>query len=286
MSVSIARRSRRRLVAVAAVVAGVVVLGGLTPANASAAGTVGGTTADRQEPEHDHAMGSQIRRVEGTGAPDSIPPRGVFAEATVPGLDVSGYQGNVNWADYYNQGYRFVYTKASEGTYYTNPYFTQQYNGSYDIGMIRGAYHFAIPSDSSGATQAGYFLANGGGWSADGRTLPGALDLEYNPYSGGDCYGLSPSAMTAWIKDFSDTYHARTNKWPAIYTSTSWWNECVNGDFSSTNPLWVARYASSVGVLPYNWGFYTIWQYSSDPIDQDSFNGGYDRLTAFATNHD
>jgi GH25 family lysozyme M1 (1,4-beta-N-acetylmuramidase) len=92
--------------------------------------------------------------------------------------------------------------------------------------------------------------------------------------------------MTAWTKDFSDTYHARTEKYPTIYTSTRWWSQCVDGDFSSTNPLWVARYASGGGTLPYNWSVYTFWQYSSSPIDQDTFNGAYDRLTVLATNHD
>jgi GH25 family lysozyme M1 (1,4-beta-N-acetylmuramidase) len=175
--------------------------------------------------------------------------------------------------------------KATEGTYYTNPYFSQQYNGSYDQGFIRGAYHFATPNTSSGAEQADYFSDHGGGWSADGKTLPGALDMEYNPY-GSTCYGLSASEMTAWIKDFSDTYHARWDKWPAIYTSTSWWSQCVDGDFSSTNPLWVARYSSSPGTLPCCWGFFTVWQYSSDPIDQNVFNGSYMQLQAFATNAD
>ncbi|MGI8723284.1 MAG: GH25 family lysozyme [Geodermatophilaceae bacterium] len=41
--------------------------------------------------------------------------------------------------------------------------------GSYNVGMIRGAYHFARPDRSSGATQANYFASNGGGWSADGE---------------------------------------------------------------------------------------------------------------------
>lgn len=264
--------------------AGVFLLGMLTPASAEEPPTVHGMPIDEYVAKYDHPMGSQIRRVEG----EQPGPRlgEISAAASVPGIDVSGYQGNVDWAGQWNQGIRFAYVKATEGTYYTNPYFTQQYNGSYDIGMIRGAYHFAVPNDSSGATQANYFLAHGGGWSADGKTLPGALDMEYNPYSGDACYGLSKSSMTAWIKDFSDTYHRATNKWPAIYTSTSWWSQCVDGDFSSTNPLWVARYASTVGPLPYNWSVYTIWQYSSTPIDQDTFNGSYDRLVVFATNHD
>ncbi len=240
---------------------------------------------------HNHELGSQIRRVEGdTSTPESIAaaqqpqpgtamPNSVLA--TVAGMDVASYQGNVNWASWWNQGKRFVWTKATESTSYTNPYFAQQYNGSYNQGFIRGAYHFATPNTSSGAAQALYFLAHGGGWSKDGKTLPGALDMEYNPY-GSTCYGLSKAAMTSWILDFHDTYHARTGRYPAIYTSTSWWNGCVSGDFSSTAPLWVARYASSVGTLPYNWGFHTVWQYTSSPLDQDTFNGAYDRLQALA----
>jgi len=285
MSTPFPRRGVWQLAATFVVaVAGVLLLGALTPAGADAAPQlINGMPIDEYVQKYDHPMGSQIRRVEGQGQPTMV--ADIAAAATVDGIDVSGYQGNVDWAGQYNAGKRFAYVKATENTNYTNPYFAQQYNGSYNVGMIRGAYHFATPNTSSGATQANYFLAHGGGWSGDGKTLPGALDMEYNPY-GSTCYGLSPSGMTAWIKDFSDTYHARTQKWPAIYSSTTWWSQCVNGDFSSTNALWVARYASTVGALPYNWGGYTIWQYSSSPIDQDLFNGAYDRLVVFATNHD
>lgn len=240
---------------------------------------------------HNHELGSQIRRVEGdTSTPDSKaaaqqPQPGAAIPgsvlATVAGMDVASYQGNVDWAYWWGQSKKFVWTKATESTSYTNPYFAQQYNGSYNQGFIRGAYHFATPNTSSGAAQANYFLAHGGGWSKDGRTLPGALDMEYNPY-GATCYGLTKAAMTSWILDFHDTYHAKTGRYPVIYTSTSWWSACVSGDFSSTAPLWVARYASSVGTLPYNWGFYTVWQYTSSPLDQDTFNGAYDRLQALA----
>ena len=232
-------------------------------------------------PEQDHAMGSQIRKHEG-GAPVRVKPKKDPAIlATVPGIDVSGHQGTVNWATYWGQGKKFAYVKATEGTGYTNPYFAQQYNGSYNVGMIRGAYHFALPDRSTGAAQATYLLAHGGGWSRDGRTLPAALDMEYNPY-GATCYGLSKASMTTWVRAFSDTYHSRTGVHPVIYTSTSWWNQCVGASFRTTNPLWVARYATAPGALPYDWGTYTFWQYSSTPIDQNQFNGAYDRLQALA----
>jgi hypothetical protein len=125
------------------------------------------------------------------------------------GMDVSSFQGNVDWATAARNGGRFVYIKASEATGYVNPFFGAQYNGSAAAGLVRGAYHFALPDRSSGAVQANYFVNNGGGWSPDGRTLPPMLDIEYNPY-GATCYGLAPGGMSGWIADFSNTVHART----------------------------------------------------------------------------
>ncbi len=76
---------------------------------------------------------------------------------------------------------------------------------------------------------------------------------------------------------------------PSIYTTTDWWTTCTgnSGAFGSTNPLFVARYASTVGTLPAGWGFYTFWQYADAgtfPGDQDYFNGAIDRLQALALN--
>lgn len=203
--------------------------------------------------------------------------------ATVEGIDVSSHQGNVNWTYWWNQGKRFAYVKATEGNYYKNPYFAQQYNGSYNVGMIRGAYHFATPNDSSGANQANYFVDRGGAWSRDGKTLPGALDIEYNPY-GATCYGLSQAVMVSWIRDFLNTYKARTGRDAVIYSNLDWWTRCTGNTtaFNSTNPLWVARYATSPGTLPGGWPYYTFWQYSSSPIDQNRFNGDQTRLVALA----
>ncbi|WP_446666086.1 lysozyme [Flexivirga sp. B27] len=199
------------------------------------------------------------------------------------GIDVSSHQGNVNWSSQWGAGVKWAYSKATEGTSYTNPYFAQQYNGSYKIGMIRGAYHFALPSSSSGAAQADYFVKHGGGWSKDGKTLPGMLDIEYNPY-GSTCYGKSHSAMVSWIKSFLTEYKAKTGRDAPIYTTTDWWKTCTGNStaFSKTNPLWIARYSSSPGTLPGSWPYYTMWQYTSSPLDKDWFNGDISRVKALA----
>lgn len=247
--------------------------------------SVPAVAADAPEPTHPEKdwAGSQIVKHEGDAPGEAPPPSGA---ASVEGVDVSSHQGNVDWSALWNSGVRFAYVKATESTSYTNPYFAQQYNGSYNIGMIRGAYHFATPNTSSGAAQANYFVDHGGGWSRDGKTLPGALDMEYNPY-GSTCYGMNASGLINWMKDWFATYKARTGRDAVIYTSTTWWKTCTGNysGFGSVNPLWIPRYGSSVGELPAGWGFHTIWQYTSTgPIvgDHNRFNGAYDRLQALA----
>jgi GH25 family lysozyme M1 (1,4-beta-N-acetylmuramidase) len=224
-------------------------------------------------------LGSTIRIHEPTEGPAPI-----YSVTRTPGMDVSNYQGAVNWAAAKANGAQFAYIKATEGTTYRNPSFAQQYNGSYNVGMVRGAYHFALPNVSSGATQANFFVSHGGGWSNDGRTLPPVIDLEYNPY-GATCYGLSRAAMVAWIHDFSNVVKARTGREPAIYTTTNWWVTCTgNSAQFSANPLWIARYNTTVGALPASWGYYTFWQTADHgifPGDQNVFNGALDRLHAF-----
>lgn len=204
---------------------------------------------------------------------------------SIPGIDVSHYQGTINWSTVKANGVQWAYIKATEGTGYEDPEFSANYDGATTAGLIRGGYHFAHPDESSGATQATYFLAHGGGWSADGITLPGALDIEYG--TSAECYGLSASAMVSWIADFSNTYHSKTGVYPVIYTTTDWWTTCTGNSaaFASTNPLWLARYASAVGTLPAGWSYETFWQYAdsgSNPGDQDIFNGDAAGLKSLA----
>lgn len=204
------------------------------------------------------------------------------------GIDVSSNQKPITWAKVAPH-VQFVYAKATEGTYYTNPEFDNEYEGPYNYGVIRGAYHFAIPSNSSGTAQADYFAAHGGGWSADGKTLPGALDIEYNPY-GPECYGLTASQMVGWIKNFVTEYAAREHAFPVIYSTTNWWKTCTGNSaaFAGEDPFWVANYgAAGGGPLPKGWDYYSFWQYSdsgAQPGDQDVFNGAYADLRTLAGN--
>ncbi|KAE8334020.1 glycoside hydrolase superfamily [Aspergillus sergii] len=206
---------------------------------------------------------------------------------TVQGFDISNHQATVDFKAAYNDGARFVMIKATEGTDFTDKVFSSHYQGATDAGMIRGGYHFALPDSSSGAEQAQFFLKHGGGWSNDGITLPGMLDIEYNPY-GATCYDLSADKMVAWIKDFVDTYQKATGVYPLIYSTADWWKTCTGnaGGFGNTCPLVLAAYSDSApSTIPGDWATYTIWQ-NSDSYkyggDSDIFNGGYEQLQKIA----
>ncbi|WP_053912731.1 lysozyme [Streptomyces sp. SCSIO 75703] len=269
-------KSHSRLLRAGIVLAASLLLPSLAAAPVSAAGDDGPSVRGTA------SMGGGVLAHEG----ERDRPAAGTRVAQTEGVDVSSHQGNVAWPTLWNSGVKWAYVKATEGTSYRNPYYAQQYNGSYDVGMIRGAYHFATPDTAGGAAQADYFVDNGGGWSKDGRTLPGVLDIEYNPY-GATCYGRTTGQMVDWIRAFLDRYKARTGRDAVIYTSTNWWQQCT-GDYSGfgdKNPLWIARYASTVGPLPAGWSFHTMWQYtSSGPTvgDHDRFNGALDRVVQLA----
>jgi GH25 family lysozyme M1 (1,4-beta-N-acetylmuramidase) len=226
------------------------------------------------------AAGSSSRSRTAHGA---VPTAGA---ASVVGLDVADYQGNVDWQEVAAAGESFAYVKATEGTYYTDStYFAEQYDGSRAAGLVRGAYHFAIPDNSTGAAQADYFVANGGGWTSDGATLPGLLDIEYNPY-GATCYGLTHRQMVAWVASFDREYRYLTGRFPDLYTTAAWWDECTGGsDVAHLDPLTVADYGPSPLPLPRGWSGYAIWQYTSDDAlgtDGDVLHGDRADLVALA----
>ncbi|NBH10154.1 hypothetical protein GTY80_43795 [Amycolatopsis sp. SID8362] len=232
-------------------------------------------------------MGSTILAHEPASSGPTVKPRAEMqpASAHVAGFDVSHWQRSVDWQGAWNAGARFVYMKATEGTTFLDSSFGTFYTDSYNAGYSRGAYHFALPDVSSGATQANYFLAHGGRWSPDGRTLPPVLDIEYNPY-GDTCYGLSPSQMVGWITDFVGTIRNAIGRAPVIYTTTRWWTTCTGNapSLAAASPLWLARYSTAPGTLPAGWGDYTFWQYADSgtyPGDQDTFNGSPDQLANF-----
>jgi GH25 family lysozyme M1 (1,4-beta-N-acetylmuramidase) len=145
------------------------------------------------------------------------------ADAGALGVDVADYQhahgAAIDWPQVAAAGYKFAFIKATEGDYYANPYYASDLAQAKAAGLYATGYHFAIPNVSDGASQADYAVGNGG-YAADGRTLPLALDIEYNPY-GAECYGLSSAQMVAWVSAFTSEAQRLTGQRPVIYTTAA-----------------------------------------------------------------
>lgn len=266
-------------------------------ANGERAGAAGGSPGVGSVEPGEAYMGVGIEIHEGgeageSGGPEPATPQPL--QDTPQGIDVSNWQGAIDWGAVRSAGIEFAWMKATEGTTFRDARFATNYPAAHGAGVIRGAYHFALPNASSGAAQANFFADNGGAWSADNLTLPGVLDIEHNPY-GAQCYGLTQAQMQNWIADFHATYKARTSRDVVIYTTASWWDTCTGGwsGLSAHSPLWVAHWTSAASpTIPNGFPTWTAWQYTdsgsvsgiSGPVDRNRFNGSRDRLLALANN--
>lgn len=207
--------------------------------------------------------------------------------AGIHGQDVSSHQGEVDWGAQAAAGSRFAWCKATEGTDYRNPFFAQQYGGSYEAGLAHGAYHFARPDGRNPVGEADFFIDNGGGWSDDGRTLPALLDLEgYHNLPAN--YGLTQPEMQDWIQRFCNRYTERVGRSPIIYSNVYWYRENVGAWAPDGAPLHIAAYQEKAPTnLPEPWTAWDVWQYSdSGPFAGDSnvFHGDEDAFKDFLVN--
>jgi GH25 family lysozyme M1 (1,4-beta-N-acetylmuramidase) len=203
----------------------------------------------------------------GTGEPSGTLARGVdVAAAQHPG------GAGIDWPQVAAAGHSFAAVKATEGTYYANPWYAADTAGAAAAGLQVTGYHVAIPNVSSGAAQADYAIRHlgqaAGGQAAGGRSRPLELDVEYDPYAATDhtnqCYGLSAPRLVAWIGAFTREADRLTGQAPVIYTSAAWWRACT-GDSSafSADPLWLAGYGTAGSTGPAGWAPWSYWQFTS-----------------------
>ena len=201
---------------------------------------------------------------------------------TVRGVDVSSYQGNVNWPVLASQEVDFAYIKATEGSSSQDPYFSHNRQGASKTNIKVGAYHF-FSFESAGSTQAKNFIDTVG--TADDM-LPPAIDVEY--------YGIFTSAETIDVdavrKELRIMVDILTDEYgvkPIIYVSESSYRTIVQGYFEDCG-LW---YRSVYSGIPadVDWVF---WQYSNRHrlkgydgkevyIDMNVFSGNENELAEY-----
>ena len=181
------------------------------------------------------------------------------------GVDVSHWNGPIDWLSVASASYRFAYAKATEGKTIADVTYPLNRTAK-GLGLRFGAYHFARPGGSGDAgiaanaiAQADYFVNVA---QPQAGELPPVLDLETKG-------GLSPPALEAWTSAWLDEVEARTGVAALVYTSPSFWKNALaetQSVASAGHPLWVAHWTTDGAPLvpASDWAgqSWTFWQWT------------------------
>lgn len=170
------------------------------------------------------------------------------------GIDVSHYQGNIDWKKIEEQKVDFAFIKATEGSGYVDECFYQNWQDAQQTNICIGAYHF-FSFDSPGETQAAHYIETVGDLS---KKLSPVIDIEYygnksqNPPDKDDvCRELGKM-----LTDLETQYQVK----PIIYTTYKAYHDYIKGEFEEY-PIWIRNvYYPPVMI---DWSF---WQYTDKAV--------------------
>jgi lysozyme len=174
---------------------------------------------------------------------------------SVKSIDVSHYQGNINWSAVRKDGVRIAFLKATDGRTYNDPTYKRNLAAAHKAGIAVGAYHFAEPDGgrADAIAEAKHYLAQADLKHVD---IVPVLDLETTR--------LGKAALTAWVDAWTDTVEKATGKQPMIYVSPSFWASHMNTTAEmKQHPIWVANWGVSSPSVPAGFGGWDTWQYTS-----------------------
>ena len=175
------------------------------------------------------------------------------------GIDVSKYQGNIDWGAVAASGINFAiirvgYRGSSSGALVQDPYFKKNISGATKAGIKVGLYFFTqAVNEAEAVEEASMAMSLASGYKV---TYPIFIDTE--SASGGRANGLSKSTRTAVVKAFCQTVRNGGYK-AGVYASKSWYANQLNASALNGYCIWVAQYNSSCTYS----GKYDMWQYSS-----------------------
>lgn len=181
------------------------------------------------------------------------------------GVDVSHYNGTINWSQVSSSNKSFAFVKATEGMNTNDAVFPVSMTSSNPGGVVLGAYHIARPDFSSNNTAAGeasHFLNVAGQYIGQGF-LPPVLDLEAN-------VAISYTAthttleLATWLQNWLNAVKVQTGVWPLLYAdrsrATLLYPYYQNGTINANVKLWIADYGTTANPRPAGQPLITGWE--------------------------
>lgn len=175
------------------------------------------------------------------------------------GIDISAWQGSINFNNVTAQGIEIVYMKASQGTNYIDPYLENYYQDAKSAGLKVGFYHYLTARNINEAEAEANFFVN----AISGKSPDCLLAMDFESF--GD---LSVNEINQIAQNFLQTVEKLTNKNTIIY-SDDYNAGNVFSSALSIYPLWVADYDVYEPGSNVNWESWAGFQYT----DQGSIEG-------------
>ena len=182
------------------------------------------------------------------------------------GIDVSKWQGTINFEEVANDGIDIVYIKATQGTTYVSPTFEEQYTNAKNNGLKIGFYHYVTARTIEEARNEAQFFAS----KISGKQIDCKLAMDFEEFG-----NLSQEEINAIGLEFVRRLEELTNKPVIIYSNTYAARTIWNGEITKY-PLWVAEYGVSKPRDNGKWNSYVGWQYTNMG-NIKGINGNVDR---------
>jgi len=202
----------------------------------------------------------------------------------IHGIDVSKYQGAIDWRAVADSGVKFVWIKATEGGDHLDERFQANWQGAKQAGIARGAYHFMYWCRPA-IEEAAWFEQN---VPVEEDALPPVLDVEPTPDSKTCRRRLDRDSTVADMKVVLDEMERHFGKRPVIYTSLDFYRAILSDGAFADYPIWV-RSTKHNPAVPYGSRPWRFWQYRADGsvpgieghVDRNAFYGSQEQWQAF-----
>lgn len=168
------------------------------------------------------------------------------------GIDVSQWQGNIDFEQAAASGLQVVYIRSSMGSSYVDPYFEQNYQRAREAGLKIGFYHYVTARTVSQARYQAQFFVN----TVRDKEFACRLAMDFE-----DLIGLSGEEANQIGLAFIEAVEEFSGKGAVIYSDVE--NaQAVFGGGLVDYPLWVAAYEQSLALAETNWSSWAGWQYT------------------------
>jgi lysozyme len=178
----------------------------------------------------------------------------------VHGVDVSRWQGEIDWPRLRSQGANFAYIKATDGGDHLDPMFRKNWRAAGEAGLRRGAYHFFYWCRTAGE-QADWFIRN---VPKVAGALPPVIDVEWNGDSKNCRKRPSRARVLEKMQVFMDRLEAHYGQRPIIYTAPDFYADNLKGAFPN-HPFWLRSVAAHPSKV-YPGRDWVFWQYSGSGL--------------------